>query len=290
MEAHDVDLDAAIAAVYGGPLEEFVQRRDALAKMLRAAGRRDDASAVKALRKPSRTAWVLDRAVQEHPDASRAIERAVAATLDAQASGGDIRGAIAALRDAVRELAGHAARAADEAGHRLDTAGLTHAVHAVLGRADAFNALRGGRLADVPDAGGLDFLAGLPAPEIQLRPARPAPAPPPARAPEPPSPPAPDPRIELERALRAELRDAEAELAAIRKDEEATRRALEQAEAEAAAAEAAVREAESALHARRLERDRAREAVERTSILRQQAEDAVADAEARLSALPKVES
>lgn len=284
MESGDVDLDAAITVVYGGPLEEFVQRRDALAKKLRAAGRREDASAVKALRKPSRTAWVLNRAVQEHPESSGAVERAVAATLEAQASGGDIRGAIAALRDAVRELAGHAARAADEAQHRVDAASLIHAVHAVLGRADAFAALRGERLAEVPDAGGLDFLAGLPAPEIQMRPAKP-----PSSAPEPPAPP-PDPRVEQERALRAALREAEAEVAAIRREETATRRALEEAEAGAAAAETAVREAEAALHARRLDRDRARQAVERNSERRQQAEDAVAAAQARLSALPKAET
>jgi hypothetical protein len=38
-----------IADLYAGPLDAFVARRDALAKELRAAGRRDDAKAVKAL-------------------------------------------------------------------------------------------------------------------------------------------------------------------------------------------------------------------------------------------------
>ena len=61
------ELETALLAVYRGPLEEFVSRRDALAKQLRAAKRREDADRVKALRKPSRTAWVLDAIVHEDP-------------------------------------------------------------------------------------------------------------------------------------------------------------------------------------------------------------------------------
>ena len=54
------DLDAAIGAIYGGPLDEFVTARDGLARELRAAGRRDDATAVRKLAKPRRLAWALD--------------------------------------------------------------------------------------------------------------------------------------------------------------------------------------------------------------------------------------
>ena len=61
------ELETAILAVYRGPLEEFVTRRDALVKQLRAAKQREDADRVKALRKPSRTAWVLDNIVHEDP-------------------------------------------------------------------------------------------------------------------------------------------------------------------------------------------------------------------------------
>ena len=43
------DLDRAIAEVYGGPLDGFVARRDALVKQLRAAKRADDAGRVKAV-------------------------------------------------------------------------------------------------------------------------------------------------------------------------------------------------------------------------------------------------
>src|SRR5687767_7115413 len=55
----DSELQRAVAAVYGGPFEDFVRRRDALAKELRAAGNRDAAALVKNLRKPSRAAWAL---------------------------------------------------------------------------------------------------------------------------------------------------------------------------------------------------------------------------------------
>ena len=48
------DLEPAIGAIYGGPLDEFVAARDGLARELRAAGRRDDAAAVRKLAKPRR--------------------------------------------------------------------------------------------------------------------------------------------------------------------------------------------------------------------------------------------
>jgi hypothetical protein len=51
------DLGRAIGAVYGGALDGFVARRDALVKQLRAAKRTDDAGTVKALRKPRVNAW-----------------------------------------------------------------------------------------------------------------------------------------------------------------------------------------------------------------------------------------
>src|SRR5689334_24504725 len=98
-------------AVYRGPLEEFVSRRDALVKELRAAKRREDADRVKALRKPSRTAWVLDNIVHEDP---ASIEHLSAAIGSAQAvqSGADLRAAMENLRAAIRDVAAAGARVA----------------------------------------------------------------------------------------------------------------------------------------------------------------------------------
>ena len=138
-------LDNAIARVYAGPLEDFVRHRDSLAKELRVAGNREAAATVKALPKPSRTAWALNLAAGQAENVAR-LEAAVAATLETQASGGDVRAALGSLRDAVREFADHAARAAERAGQSLQTGVLVNAVLALVGRTDSREALRRGRL------------------------------------------------------------------------------------------------------------------------------------------------
>lgn len=53
--------------LYGLPLGEFTSRRDTLAKELRAADR-ERSDTVKALRKPSLAAWVLNLLVRREPD------------------------------------------------------------------------------------------------------------------------------------------------------------------------------------------------------------------------------
>src|SRR3954453_1910413 len=52
--------------LYGLPDDEFTAARDALAKRLRGEKRREDADAVKALRRPSVAAGAINRAVREH--------------------------------------------------------------------------------------------------------------------------------------------------------------------------------------------------------------------------------
>ena len=61
------DLDDEVDPLYGLPLAEFVTERDALAKRLRADGRREDANAVKALRKPSVAAWAANQVLRSQP-------------------------------------------------------------------------------------------------------------------------------------------------------------------------------------------------------------------------------
>ena len=48
--------------------ERFVPERNALAKALRGEGKRDQAAAVAALRRPSATAWVVNQLVRGHPE------------------------------------------------------------------------------------------------------------------------------------------------------------------------------------------------------------------------------
>src|SRR3954453_6952632 len=70
--------------LYGLALDAFVPERDALAKRLRADGRRDEAAEVKALRKPSVAAWAVNQAVRSQPGAARALWDAGDALIGAQ--------------------------------------------------------------------------------------------------------------------------------------------------------------------------------------------------------------
>jgi hypothetical protein len=225
--------ESAIAALYHGPLEEFVARRDTLARQMRAAGDGEQAAAVKALRKPSRLAWALNLGVHGDDGAMTALDAAVAETLDAQAQGGDVRSAMTRLRGSVRDLAGAAAAAAERAGYRVEASVLANAVLAVLGRPDSFAELRGSRLTDIPEAGGLDFLASLPAVHREApASSEPAAATRPTRA---------------EAAARENARRAADELRFVRRRVDAAEQALREAESRVAAAAERVRSAESEL-------------------------------------------
>ena len=278
----DIDdgLEEGIAGVYGGPLEEFVQRRDALAKELRAAGKRESVPAVKALKKPSRVAWALNLAVLESPDAIDAVVTAVATTVEARIGGRDVKAAILGLRAAVHELAGHAARAAERAGHRAEPGVLANAVFAVLGRAESFEQLRRGHLADVPEGGGLDLLTNLPAPS-QVQSSRPAPANQPAAAAAPATSSSPE-RAALEAAAREKVLQTVSELALARDRSAATEESLRDVESKLRAAELRLQKAEQEARTLRSQRDQARQEADTAATKVNEAEEAAADAEQRL--------
>src|ERR671933_2786782 len=101
--------------LYGLALDEFVPERDALAKRLRAEGRREEAAEVKALRKPSVAAWAVNQAVRSQPKAARTLWQAgdalIAAQEDLLAGRGEaaaLRAAAEAERVALDELTGAA--------------------------------------------------------------------------------------------------------------------------------------------------------------------------------------
>ena len=114
--------------LYGLALDEFVPARDALAKRLRADGRREDAEAVAALRKPSVSAWAANQAVRTQPKAARELwdagdelRRAHAAIVGGKGKGkGDrLREATARHRAALRPLVEAASCLLDHRGHSL---------------------------------------------------------------------------------------------------------------------------------------------------------------------------
>jgi hypothetical protein len=57
------DLDR----LYGLPREDFTSERNALVRELQKAGRKDDAEEVRALKKPSISAWAVNQLARQHP-------------------------------------------------------------------------------------------------------------------------------------------------------------------------------------------------------------------------------
>ena len=112
----------SIQGLYEIPPERFVAARDALAKELKDAGRADEASAVKKLRRPSVVAWAVNTAAREHMDsvealleAGRELRRAQRKTLSV-AGTDELRRAADARRVVIQQLAETAVRAVGDRG------------------------------------------------------------------------------------------------------------------------------------------------------------------------------
>ena len=96
--------------LYGLPLEEFTAARDALAKRLRGEKRREDADAVKGLKRPSVAAGAINLAVRSHGAdellaAGEELRAAHGALLEGSGDAAAVRAATERERTAVRDLA-----------------------------------------------------------------------------------------------------------------------------------------------------------------------------------------
>jgi hypothetical protein len=117
----DSDLDKRLAPLYRDPPEDFVRQRDALAKQLREDGDRDVAARVKKLRRPSQSAWLINRVGVDEPERARDLVEAADNLATAQQrmleEGGDaseLRSAARAERERVEEMVSAARRVAAE--------------------------------------------------------------------------------------------------------------------------------------------------------------------------------
>jgi hypothetical protein len=107
-----------VERLYGLDLDEFIPARDATARRLREDGRKDAAAAVKALRKPSNAAWIVNRLSVQHPGVvSRLLETGQALRAEQLEGGGaKLRDAIAAERTALDRAMRNAEEIATHAG------------------------------------------------------------------------------------------------------------------------------------------------------------------------------
>ncbi len=160
-----------ITRLYGLDPSAFVAERNALAKAWRKAGRKDDATVVAALRRPSAIDSAINRAARTDPAVAVAWRAALDRAQRAQgaaiggASADELRVALAALRSATAALADGAVRAAGGDAKRLDIANALQAMS--LGAADQVVA---GLLGSAPPPE-VDPFAGAPDPPERPRPA-----------------------------------------------------------------------------------------------------------------------
>src|SRR5258706_10658497 len=118
----DNNLDDDVDALFRLSLPEFTDARNTLAARLKKSGRGDEASLVKALVKPSISAWVVNQLYWNHRDAfdrliasGERFHRAQASPLAGRVA--NLRGALDARREALTHLSGLATSLLRDAGH-----------------------------------------------------------------------------------------------------------------------------------------------------------------------------
>jgi hypothetical protein len=247
--------------LYGLPLDEFTPARNALARELRGSGRREEASEVAALRKPSVAAWAVNqlvrtqgKGVDELFGAGDALRAAHDQVLAGRGDAASLRSAVAREREAVEALTATARGLLTSQGHELSPTiidRVSDTLHAAALDDDARAQVRDGRLVRELRHVGLGMTPGAASP----------------RAPTRKKPPAAEPKRDskAERAAaeeqaraRAEARAAEREA---RRHLERTTRALSTARERRDKAAAALEEAEEALAAAERDQEAAERAV-----------------------------
>jgi hypothetical protein len=265
--------------LYGLPLDSFIPRRGELAKELKAAGDRDAAAEVAALRKPSVAAWAVNQLVRTQPKAiaglfkaGDTLRKAQDKVLAGRGDADDLRAGVEREREAVATLLEQARGLLNSDGHELSAAVLdrvSDTLHAAALDDGARAEVRDGTLIRELRHAGLgmagDFQGAPSARKVPPREAPPRTAPPrtapprkaPAREPR-----GPDPRgqatarDEARKAARVAEADArrrvdlaERALRAAEERRDRAQGALDQAKADVKAAQAESKAA-AAAHAR----------------------------------------
>lgn len=172
------DLDG----LYGLPREEFTSARNALVRELRKAGRKDEAEEVRALKKPSVSAWAVNQLARQHPQEVAELVKAGDALRKAQRDvlagkkGADVRAESRSQHDLADELVGAARKLLEEAGAKA-TPTTAQKISATLRAASsdpaAAKLLRKGRLSeDVESVGFGPLLHVAPQRKGRSRPTR----------------------------------------------------------------------------------------------------------------------
>src|SRR4051794_24222582 len=216
---------ADVDELYRAPFVEFIARRDALAKALRKDGRREEADAVKRLKKPALSAWALNQLPREAVEGLLAAGAALR-----QARGGDtLRDATREEREAVEDLASRATALLRQVGHPVTdktASEIRDTLHAAALDEEAREQLASGRLVAPKQAIGLGGFTGAAPPKPA--PARKKPSQKQKQREEAEA----KRRREEEKARRAAIRDAALTVKERERELAAAQKALDQARAE----------------------------------------------------------
>ena len=242
--------------LYATPPPDFVASRNDLVKGLRRDKRRDEATALAALRRPGWDDWALNAVAAADADVVAGFASAAAEVRDAQAAaiegrdGPDIRGALKDLRERSAELVRRAEAALGGAGRQPGAGEINARLSQVATNDVAVAQLLAGVLGS-GDTAPKDLFGGL---EPGARPAKRAPKRAPQRATD--RAPAPASRqaapardAAAERAARAEQEHRKEALSEANREHRAAVKARQRADAEVAKAEASVERARAALAA-----------------------------------------
>jgi len=280
------ELDQELDELYGAPLERFVAARTELAARLRAKGDTAGATRIKALPKPSVSAWVVNQLHRKRPELLEALFDASGDMREAQRDalaghgGESLRDATHAQRDAISKLTA-AARALLEASEHAATDTTLDRVASTLQAlgTSGWPEDGAGRLSKDLDPPGFDALTGLltgaPAPSREKRASR-------AAEPEEEK----EERAE-ERRRREQRAEAEAALAQAKSGVKAAQRDAEKAEA--TRERAAERAETSRRRAEEAERE-AGEALDRAKTAERAADEAEKEAERATREIARAEA
>ncbi len=158
--------ESAIRQLFAAPPTEFVAARNELAKSLRREKRREEATAVAALRRPGWDDWALNIVAAEQPQTVDAFTSAAADVREAQAAaiegrdGPDVRDALKSLRDRSAELVALATEVLGRVGRQPGPGELTARLSEVAASDTAAAQLRAAVLGS-GDAGPDDVFADL---------------------------------------------------------------------------------------------------------------------------------
>jgi len=241
-------VERAADELYGLPLQDFVAARNAQAKELRGAGRRDEAEAVRELQKPTLPSWVVNQLARGRELDVRRLAKAGEALQKGPADAAGFAEARREETEVLRRLL-RAARDVLEAAGRPPSGTTLERVGTNLRAAavsdDQRDALLRGRLAEDLEPAGFEVLAQSVAAAGSGRKSRPAAA---ART----------RAAQRLKAVRRKAEQAEAEA-------ESLEQTMTQAEDELANAKRAARDAERRLETARSKAERARRQAERAA-------------------------